>query len=125
MFIHPTKASFSGNNPRRTRRTFVSDPKPSSFQTSPSLSISAPTRDSRSFGGLQRRIEFDRERSSGRYGGERDSGREVEVSSDSAGNTEEYGGVLGEKVAYRKKFDGFGGGRLKVRWHLGCLIAVS
>ncbi|XP_058202383.1 ion channel CASTOR-like isoform X1 [Rhododendron vialii] len=121
---HSSTRSFSTNNLRRTRRTFVSDPKPSSFQTSPSLSVSAPMRDSRSFGGLRRRIEFDRGRSSGRYGGERDSGREVEVSSDSGGNTEEYGGVLGEKVAYGKKFDGFGGGRLKVRWQLGCLIAI-
>ncbi|KAG5560988.1 hypothetical protein RHGRI_004122 [Rhododendron griersonianum] len=121
---HSSTRTFSTNNPRRTRRTFVSDPKPSSFQTSPSLSVSAPMRDSRSFGGLRRRIEFDRERSSGRYGGERDSGREVEVPSDSGGNAEEYGGVLGEKVAYGKKFDGFGGGRLKVRWQLGCLIAI-
>ncbi|KAI8567096.1 hypothetical protein RHMOL_Rhmol02G0094800 [Rhododendron molle] len=117
---HSSTRTFSANNPRRTRRTFVSDPKPSSFQTSPSLSISAPMRDSRSFGGLRRRIEFDR----GRYGGKREEGREVEVSRDSGGNTEEYGGVLGEIVAYGKKFDRFGGGRLKVRWQLGCLIAI-
>ncbi|KAF7116791.1 hypothetical protein RHSIM_RhsimUnG0015100 [Rhododendron simsii] len=121
---HSSTRTFSTNNPRRTRRTFVSDPKPSSFQTSPSLSVSAPMRDSRSFGGLRRHIEFDSGRSSRRYGGKRNSRREVEVSSDSGGNTEEYGGVLGEKVANGKKFDGFGGGRLKVRWQLGCLIAI-
>lgn len=79
------------------------------------------------FSGLRRRMEFDRrsERLIGNYGGERGLGREEEVLRSSGGGLEKYGGVLAEKPSNGKQFDGVGGGRLKVRWQLAFLIAVS